>query len=710
MNVKTVNLGYLFGISLILASVFYFFASNWQGVDRLTKVSMSAGVLLIFYLFSFILAKVLTNKLFLSRWVLLCAGISFGISVGLIGQIYNSHADSYLLFAVWLIPILLLSIITKYQPFYLLGYLLFHLTYYFYLFPSSYSIKWTETQLFTLVLSITAANASLFFFSLKKNWNLSLIKYVSFAVFQFLLIYTAFSESFPTYGSLMNFIFLANAVFGLWASLKLVQRKRLAAGYIFSLSVYLLSKGFELIIHYAGEALFVFLLIFSIGLVVGAIKSAKFLNGVVKENPILQKAITVSVIMVATIFSVISITGLVTLAFWGFPAIFLFYFALIILILPSLLVPLSVPVPEILKFVVLSTGYTIAMGASLFSDHLVMKMLLILAAVIGVKLSQESGLKVIQFIVLNAAIVSLIAEFIQSYQWIAICMVIFNGAFYFFQKKWIGIRHTAILAAFSYYLSLTILDTSLQALYIFLNISYFILITAAVIFFKKKNSHYEFTLALIFWFLFIGYKYYDLMWKLIHKSILFLALGILILVVTLYLDNHKDIASQAPNFVLGKWKALLVVLLLQSGFLGYQTVSNEILLRDGETVKLELAPIDPRSLVQGDYVRLNYQISEQRSLRDAGFTGEKIQLVLRPEGEIYIYSGYYNQRGKWNKEYEKQEKDILINGVIGGDGRIIFGIESYFVEEGTGLEVENAAEFAIVKVAENGNALLVSLE
>ncbi|WP_409254002.1 GDYXXLXY domain-containing protein [Bacillus sp. SCS-153A] len=712
MNGKMTNLGYLFSISLVLASLFYFFASNWQGVDRLTKVGMITAVLLIFYLLSFFLSNVLKSKLFLSRWVLFCGGVSFGIAVGLLGQIYNSHADSYLLFSVWLIPILLLGFITKYRPFYLLGYVLFHLAYYFYLFPSSYSIRWTETQLFLLILSITAANAVLFLWSLKSNWDLSPIKYVSFSVFQFLLIYLSFSESFPTYGSLMNLIFLANGVFGIWLSIKVLNRKRLAAGFIISLSVYLLSKGVELIIHFAGEALFIFLLIVSIALVIVAIKSIKYLNTIVKENPIFQKAITVSVTIVAAIFSVISIVGLTALAFMGFPETFLFYFALTVLVLPGLLIPLRSPMPEVLQYVVLTTGYMIVIGTSLFSNDLVMKIIMILAAFAGVRVSQPAGLKVIQFIALNTALVTLMTEFIHSYHPIGFCMVLFNGAYYLLQNKVVGVGRTALIAAFGFYISLTIAPATPHALYIFYNISYFVIATAAVIFFNKKNLQAEFAISLIYWFLFIGYKYYDLMWMLIHKSILFLALGFLTLAVTLYLDKSKDKVSGSisNNFVLTKWKALLVILFLQTGFLAYQTFTNESLIRDGETVKLELAPIDPRSLMQGDYVRLSYKITDQPTLRDTGLPGEKIRLVLYPDGEVYSYKGYYKQRGKWNREYIKSETDILINGVIGGDGRVIFGIESFFVEEGTGVETENTAEYAIVKISANGNALLVGLE
>ena len=39
--------------------------------------------------------------------------------------------------------------------------------------------------------------------------------------------------------------------------------------------------------------------------------------------------------------------------------------------------------------------------------------------------------------------------------------------------------------------------------------------------------------------------------------------------------------------------------------------SRERLLAEGRVVMLELAPVDPRSLMQGDYMTLNFQLARQ---------------------------------------------------------------------------------------------------
>ena len=45
----------------------------------------------------------------------------------------------------------------------------------------------------------------------------------------------------------------------------------------------------------------------------------------------------------------------------------------------------------------------------------------------------------------------------------------------------------------------------------------------------------------------------------------------------------------------------------------YGIFQKEEIKANGETVLLELAPVDPRSLMQGDYMRLRYAIERSQS-------------------------------------------------------------------------------------------------
>ena len=54
---------------------------------------------------------------------------------------------------------------------------------------------------------------------------------------------------------------------------------------------------------------------------------------------------------------------------------------------------------------------------------------------------------------------------------------------------------------------------------------------------------------------------------------------------------------------------VLLALLLQVAALAWMAIDREWILAKGQTVFLRTAPIDPRDIFRGDFVRLNYEIS-----------------------------------------------------------------------------------------------------
>ena len=59
-----------------------------------------------------------------------------------------------------------------------------------------------------------------------------------------------------------------------------------------------------------------------------------------------------------------------------------------------------------------------------------------------------------------------------------------------------------------------------------------------------------------------------------------------------------------------KLKLFLLVLALQSAWILGTAFTQERILRVGQIILLETQPVDPRDLLRGDYVRLNYRISD----------------------------------------------------------------------------------------------------
>ena len=141
-----------------------------------------------------------------------------------------------------------------------------------------------------------------------------------------------------------------------------------------------------------------------------------------------------------------------------------------------------------------------------------------------------------------------------------------------------------------------------------------------------------------------------------------------------------------------KLKFLLLVLALQTAWILATAFVQERALTQGQLILLETRPADPRDLLRGDYVILNYKISDVPM--DAFSppvtvelpAGRTIYVLLEKRGEFYEVAsaateklspagGQVMLRGTsqywWNSA---QQKSV----------RVEYGLERYYVREGTG--------------------------
>ncbi|WP_134701819.1 GDYXXLXY domain-containing protein [Ammoniphilus sp. YIM 78166] len=170
-------------------------------------------------------------------------------------------------------------------------------------------------------------------------------------------------------------------------------------------------------------------------------------------------------------------------------------------------------------------------------------------------------------------------------------------------------------------------------------------------------------------------------------------------------------------------KKFIIFVLLQVFVLCYMAVSQYAVEWIGQEVRLKTAPVDPRDLLYGDYVILNYEISDIPASylaiqgQNKPKRGDKLWVVVRQEGNYHqLVSAHLKKpsvsenevilKGKINyvSEYwdpEKQE-NTRIQSV-----RVLYGFERYYVPEGTGKELEDKrGQFdVIVKVAPWGQNL-----
>ena len=152
--------------------------------------------------------------------------------------------------------------------------------------------------------------------------------------------------------------------------------------------------------------------------------------------------------------------------------------------------------------------------------------------------------------------------------------------------------------------------------------------------------------------------------------------------------------------------SIAAVLLLSLGLLAminWDIVKREAWLAEGEVVRLELAPVDPRSLMQGDYMTLNYQI----------------MATIRAEAECDTLNGYV--RVKRNADLVAKfvafeanyldaalpENELLLQVRLRG-GDVKLATNAFFFQEGQGERFE-AAQYGEFRVNEQGELLLDAL-
>ena len=110
--------------------------------------------------------------------------------------------------------------------------------------------------------------------------------------------------------------------------------------------------------------------------------------------------------------------------------------------------------------------------------------------------------------------------------------------------------------------------------------------------------------------------------------------------------------------------ALLVLLSVNSSI--YQ---KERVVRTGRTIYVTLAPVDPRSLMQGDYMALRFRLAEDiESWRADDPRVRRAPLVVDERGVAALAPG---------------EGELHIAFRVRG-GRVWLGTNAYFFEEGTG--------------------------
>lgn len=150
-------------------------------------------------------------------------------------------------------------------------------------------------------------------------------------------------------------------------------------------------------------------------------------------------------------------------------------------------------------------------------------------------------------------------------------------------------------------------------------------------------------------------------------------------------------------------KNAFIIIILWLIIISSFVLTQQFTILTGKEVLLKTVPIDPRDLLRGDYVILNYEIAQIPNY-DFAYNST-----------VYVSLNIDNDKIGHIKDisYVKPSSNLYLKGKVGNCNMfttskcVNFGIESYFVKEGTGRKLENnLRNGTLVKVVidKNGNA------
>lgn len=758
LRLGTVRTGFILGISVILAAIIYFFAANWSGMERISRTVLAGALVVLLYGASYGASRITavrSHHLFLSAVLLLGGCIAFGVSVALLGQIYNSHADSYGLFLIWAIAAVLLSLITHYRPLYVLTYILSQIGLWQYFYPTDLAIHYSEGKMLFIGALFALTNLVLFVLTETRLLKSAPIRVLSFLVCELSLMWMSNSLVFDHYGILLNIVSVAAIAASFYYFLHFHLDKIYLTLSALLASAFAVLKFIELLVEFASVAFFFYGLVFVVLLLIGNIVFFRRLNkldtphettdrspastalettkkqAAPKSEHLHQRGrltaaiVSTAITGLAAIIGSASIFGLVLMLTNDADPWYTLYTIGLLLILPMLVYSRA---EATVRYTLLTVGFITGTIALAFIGSFLTDGLFIILSAAGLALLHQPIPRYSMYVLLNLHTYIILYHLFDPQDWpmagLVLLLFAINLIVYMRLQRGPGteqswsppIQTASLFFTLLYLLSLTFFDDIFAHSYVLFNIVNTAAVTLWMFWLIRKHRELEAVICAVFWFIFIGFKYYDLLWSLLHKSITLALLGIIILGITYWYARRSEAKSvqpthdDTPSYWGTRPLLLLIAIVLQLAFIGYQVIANEHALRSGTPIKLAIAPIDPRSVLQGDYVTLSYTISTPAPSAQTELEGThpaSVKVVLKSDANgVYQFSRLYK------KEHSIGSDEVIINGRWDGWdnwGSIHYGIETYYVPEGTGADVQRDARYAYVRVGRTGNAILERL-
>ena len=143
----------------------------------------------------------------------------------------------------------------------------------------------------------------------------------------------------------------------------------------------------------------------------------------------------------------------------------------------------------------------------------------------------------------------------------------------------------------------------------------------------------------------------------------------------------------------------IINLLIILAFVNWSIYTKEALLEEGTLVLLELSPVDPRSIIQGDYMDLRYRLADTTNTKSASFSGF-IALTLNANKTLQTSRIITNLP-------EASDDEVVLRYRV-KNGRLTFGSESYLFQEGKGSKFAEAKYGGLI-IDKKGTSILKGL-
>lgn len=202
----------------------------------------------------------------------------------------------------------------------------------------------------------------------------------------------------------------------------------------------------------------------------------------------------------------------------------------------------------------------------------------------------------------------------------------------------------------------------------------------------------------------VGAFYYALAWALATKALVLVGVGAVIGVMAWWLRVPPAQAAERPaRAPLGRhaWYvggASALTLLVASSAIW----QKETLIAQGQPVYVALAPVDPRSLMQGDFMRLNFSVPPALLETPPSATAERPKVVARRDARGVAALHRVARPGE-----ALGEGEFLFELTPKGGGWMLVS-DAWFFREGE-AELWARARFGEFRVMPDGRALLVGM-